>query len=149
MGENEKNIYLASDNFYRAVNRLLQGDIKPMEDAWSHADDVTNAGPFGKIYIGWDDVRSQLEREARMKLGGTVRPRGLQVHAGSDRGYTVCIEEGENLMAGGQPVRVSHRATTVYRLEYGLWKVVHHHTDVSMALEAAAQEEEAMAVGRR
>ena len=52
-------------------------------------------------------------------------------------GYTVCVEQGENMSADGKPVVVRFRATNVFRLIKGEWKMVHHHTDISSQLEAA------------
>ena len=63
----------------------------------------------------------------------------MVVHAGTDMGYTACVEEGENMSAEGKPVVVSHRATNIFRLEDGKWKLVHHHTDLSPQLEKATR----------
>lgn len=75
-----------------------------------------------------------------MKLGGQVDCKDVIVHAGGDMGYSVCIEEGHNMSADGKPVVVYFRATNVFRLENGQWKLVHHHTDISQQLQAATGE---------
>ena len=33
---NEDEVRLASDRFYEALNRLLNGDPRPMAEVWSH-----------------------------------------------------------------------------------------------------------------
>ena len=38
------------------------------------------------------------------------------------------------LTAAGKPVKVSHRATNVFRREEGQWRLIHHHTDLSPQL---------------
>src|SRR5438105_12240621 len=60
----------ASDQFYTALNSMFMGNMAQMTEIWSHAADITNMGPFGGRLMGWDAVRKQFEREAKMKLGG-------------------------------------------------------------------------------
>jgi ketosteroid isomerase-like protein len=127
----------ANDSFYAALNAMFTGNMTPMDSIWSHSDDVTDMGPFGGRLVGWDSVNAEFTKEANMKLGGKVVCNDLIVHAGTDMGYTVCTEAGENMSAKGKPVMVSHRATNVFRLENGKWKLVHHHTDLSPQLQKA------------
>ena len=35
----------------------------------------------------------------------------------------------------GRQVPIEHRVTNIYRREDGDWKVVHHHTDLSPAMQ--------------
>jgi signal transduction histidine kinase/ketosteroid isomerase-like protein len=104
---------------------------------WSHSADVSNQGPFGDRMDGWDAVGAQFRKEAGMKLSGRVTCRNQIVRVGRDLGYTVCVEQGENMTAAGKRVNVSHRATNVFRLESGQWRLVHHHTDLSPQLDQA------------
>jgi hypothetical protein len=39
----------ASDRFYSALNRMFNGDVKPMYEVWSHARNVTQMGPFAGV----------------------------------------------------------------------------------------------------
>ena len=135
--EAEQGLRAANENFYSALNDMFKGELDSMNAIWSHADDVSNQGPFGDRMDGWDRVRAQFEKEAAMKLGGRVACTDLVVHAGSDMGYTVCVEVGENMTAGGKPVTVRHRATNVFRMENGQWRLIHHHTDLSPELSGA------------
>lgn len=133
----EQDLRAANDQLYAALNAMFTGDLAPMDSIWSHGSDVTDQGPFGSRLDGWDVVNAEFQKEAGMKLGGKVTCKSLVVHAGTDMGYTVCVEEGENMSADGKPVVVSHRATNVFRLENGKWKLVHHHTDLSPQLQEA------------
>ncbi|MGD9225297.1 MAG: nuclear transport factor 2 family protein [Desulfobacterales bacterium] len=134
----EKELRAANDQFYAALNAMFTGDLAPMNAIWSHGEDVSNQGPFGDRMDGWAAVKAQFKKEADMVLGGRVTCQALIVRAGKDLGYTVCVEKGENMTAAGKPVEVSHRATNVFRLENGQWRLVHHHTDLSPQLERAA-----------
>ena len=134
----EKELRAANDQFYAALNAMFTGDLAPMNASWSHRDDVTNMGPFGGRLTGWEAVGAEFQKEAGMKFGGRVVCMELIVQAGKDMGYTVCVEQGENMSTDGKPVTVSHRATNVFRRENGQWKLVHHHTDLSPQLEKAS-----------
>lgn len=131
----EKGLRAANDQFYAALNSMFTGDLAPMNAIWSHRSDITNLGPFGGRLTGWEAVGAEFAKEAGMKLGGRVVCKDPVVYAGRDLGYTVCVEEGENMSAAGKPVTVSHRATNIFRLEDGHWKLAHHHTDLSPQLQ--------------
>ena len=138
----EQGIRKANSNFYEALNAMFTGDLEPMNAIWSHSNDVTDLGPFGgDRLVGWDAVSSEFKKETEMKLGGKVVCKDLLVRAGTDMGYTICIEEGENMSADGKPVVVKFRATNIFRLENGQWKLVHHHTDLSTPLQEATSDE--------
>jgi ketosteroid isomerase-like protein len=94
-------------------------------------------GPFGGRLEGWTAVEAEFKKEADMRLDSHVVCKDLLVRAGTDMGYTVCVEEGENMSVDGKSVKVSHRATSIYRLENGQWKLIQHHTDISPQLETA------------
>ena len=112
-----------------ALNTMFTGDVGPMLDLWSHADDVTYMGPFGKILVGWKEVRASWEQQAGLKLGGRVEPTDLHIVANDGLGVTVGHERGTNYK-DGKPISVAIRATNVFRRENGQWKMIGHHTDL-------------------
>jgi len=134
-GVAEAEVRQASDRFYTALDSMFTGDMKPMEDIWSHAADVTDMGPFGGREMGWDAVQASFAGQAKRKLGGHVVCKDLLVRASGDFGYTLCNEHGKNMTAAGKPIVVEHRATNVFRRENGQWKLVHHHTDINPTLQ--------------
>jgi len=127
----------ANDQFYAGLNAMFTGNLAPLNAIWSHGDDISNQGPFGDRMDGWAAVGAEFTKEAGMKLGGRVVCKDLIVRAGKDFAYTVCVEAGENMSADGKSVKVNFRATNVFRLENGEWKLCHHHTDLSPELGAA------------
>lgn len=127
----------ANDQFYAALNAMFTGQLAPMNAIWSHSNDISNQGPFGARMDGWEAVGAQFKKEAAMKLGGRITCKNLIVQTGRDLAYTVCVEQGENMTAAGKPVQVSHRATNIFRLEKGQWRLIHHHTDLSPQLDNA------------
>jgi len=131
----------ANSELYTGLNAMFTGNLDILNNLWSHNDSITYMGPFGGCLIGWEAVGSEFTKVAAMKLGGKITSENVKVYAGTDLGYTICVEEGENMGPDGKPVRVSHRATNVFHLENGKWRLIHHHTDISTQLETAYDKE--------
>ena len=54
----EDEIRQASEQFYAALNRGINGDPGPMMEVWSHGSDVAIMPPSGGIVVGWEEVRT-------------------------------------------------------------------------------------------
>ena len=119
----------AADRFYAALNVLFGGDAQPMLEVWSHADDITFMAPGGGFHVGWKQSRTDWEAVADQKLGGSVEPTEMRINAGSDIAITSNYEVGHNIV-DGKPQTVTIRATNIFRLEDGQWKMIGHHTDL-------------------
>jgi ketosteroid isomerase-like protein len=130
-----KAVERATTQFYTSLNAMFTGDAGPMQEIWSHADDVTYMGPGGGFKVGWNDVRQVWEAQAALKLVGKVEPRDLHITVGNDLAFSQCVEQGNNLDAEGRTVQVSIRATNLFRKENGNWKMIGHHTDLLPFLE--------------
>lgn len=125
---NESTVQEATAGFYTALNAMFTGDVDPMKDAWSHAEDVTCMGPDGSVKVGWNEVLANWEVQAKMKLGGEIRHELIMATVGQDLAVVQCREVGENVI-DGKPIAVSLRATNVFRKENGVWKMIGHQTD--------------------
>ena len=133
-------VRLANTQFYKALNQLFTGEIKLMDEIWSHADDVTYMGPDGGYQVGWEAVRKDWAGQAAMKLGGKVEPTEIRVTvrdmrnkdkpAGNELAVVSNYEKGENTNANGEVQKVSIRATNIFRLEGRHWKMIGHHVDL-------------------
>lgn len=119
----------AAMQFYAALNTMFTGDVAPMLEVWSHADDITFMGPQGGLYVGWENVRPQWEAQAALKLGGTIEPDDMHIFVGEDLAVVQDFEKGTNTNVGGETVEVSLRATNIFRKEDGKWKMISHQTD--------------------
>jgi ketosteroid isomerase-like protein len=127
--DKEKEVRMAAEQFYASLNTLFKGNLDPMIEVWSHADDVTYLGPSGGILVGWEAVRNSWAEQAKLKLGGRVEPEDMHVTAGDEIGITVDYERGTSYI-NGKPEKVNIRATNVFRLENGKWKMIEHHADI-------------------
>lgn len=125
----------AEAQFYSALNTMFTGDLGPMKEVWSHAKDVTYMGPGGGFQVGWKNVLAEWEKQAAMKLGGSVKPSGVRIVVGEDLAVAQNYEIGKNTNADGKPSKVSIRATNIFRKEGGKWKMIGHHTDLVSYLE--------------
>jgi ketosteroid isomerase-like protein len=132
----EDEVRKASESFYAALDRMLNGDAGPMADVWSHGASVTTMHPVGGREVGWSQVETPWKELAKLVTEGKAVLHDRVVHVAGDMGYEIGIEKGQVTMAG-QKIPIEHRATNVYRREAGGWKIVHHHADLSPAMVAA------------
>ena len=120
----------ANERFYAALNKLFTGEVAPMEEVWSHAEDTTYMGPSGGYQVGWQAILPVWKEQAALKLGGKIEPAEVQINAGDTIGVVSCLEQGTNTNIDGKAEKISLRATSIYRKEGGTWKMIGHHTDL-------------------
>jgi ketosteroid isomerase-like protein len=126
----EKAIREAAGGFYKALNALFKGNPDPMDEVWSHAEDVTYMGPDGVFQLGWPQVSEDWKKQAAKKLGGNVKPAEMHIIASQEIAVVQNYEKGINTNARGKQAKVSIRATNIFRKERGKWKMISHHTDL-------------------
>jgi len=128
----ETQIQQASNQFYSALNSMLNGDAKPLVDIWSHSEEVTSMHPIGGRQVGWSAVEQVFGEVAKISTDGQVSLAEQMIHVTGDGAYEIGVERG-SVKFNGREIPIEHRVTNIYRLEDGDWKIVHHHTDASMA----------------
>ena len=62
------------ERFKQAGNEFMQGNPKPVQDLFSHRDDVTLANPFGPPARGWEQVAETQEWGASYYRDGEIYP---------------------------------------------------------------------------
>lgn len=129
----EDDVRAASEKFYAALNRMLNGDARPLQDIWSQGKTVTTMHPIGGREVGWDQVRKSWEQVAALTTDGQVRLSDQSIQVIGDAAYELGVEHGRFKLAG-QPVAADCRVTNIYRRESGAWKIVHHHVDMAQAM---------------
>jgi ketosteroid isomerase-like protein len=125
----EKEIRAATVLFYDAFNTALKGNLDPMSAVWSHRPDVTDLDVDGGRATGWNEVRADFQNMVRLYPGGHIAPQDMLIVADGDMGFSVVTETGQLRSADGPMVSFSQRATNIFRLEDGQWKLIHHHAD--------------------
>src|ERR1017187_7016895 len=104
--------------------RTLHGDLDPLSAVWSHRPDVSNLSSAGGRVDGWNEVYADFQSMPRLYPGGRIAPRGIIVIAGRDMGHSVCTETGQLRSPEGPMVSFNQRATNIFRLEEGKWKLI-------------------------
>lgn len=127
----------ANKQLYISLNAMFNGQFELISNVWSHSDTITYMGPFGGKLVGWDAIGKDFQQVTDMKIGGQINPEEVSVVVTSEMAYVTCFEVGENIGPDGQVVKVRHRATNIFQLLEGEWKLVHHHTDIAESLENA------------
>jgi ketosteroid isomerase-like protein len=130
---NEVEVTKASEQFYSALNKMINGDASVLADIWSHDSTVTTMHPIGGRQVGWDQVRISWEQVAKLASGGQLKLTDQIINVAGELAYELGIERRKAKLAG-QEVTFEDRVTNVYRREGGTWKIVHHHTDISSAM---------------
>jgi ketosteroid isomerase-like protein len=138
MSKEEGDVRKASEAFYSALNRMINGDSRPLADIWSHAASVTAMHPIGGRQVGWGQVRKSFEDVGGIASDGKVSLADQVIQVVGDLAYEIGVERGQAKFAGKQ-VPIEFRVTNVYRREGQTWKIVHHHTDFSPAMVDAVR----------
>lgn len=131
----EDEVRRASEQFYAALNRMLNGDAGPLATIWAHGPAVTTMHPIGGREVGWERVREAWANVAQLATDGTVRLTEQLIQVVGEVAYEVGIEQGQ-FKLGGHAVTVEGRVTNIYQRPAGVWKIIHHHADVAPAMVA-------------
>jgi ketosteroid isomerase-like protein len=115
----------------RALDEFVKGNPQPMQQMFSHGDDVSLANPFGPPASGWDEVAATMDRAAsNLRGGGMVAFEEVAKYVTPELAYTVWLERQKaKLGTRGDVTPFTLRVTMIYRPEDGEWKVVHRHAD--------------------
>ena len=126
----EDEVRKASNQFYAGLNRMANGNAKPLAEIWSHSTAVTAMHPIGGREVGWDAVGKSFEQVAQLSSDGKIELKDQLIHVVGDVAYEVGVEDGQFKLAG-EEVSFEIRITNIYQREAGGWKMIHHHTDTS------------------
>ena len=118
----------------RAVNEFVNGDAEPYKACWLQEAQTSIFGGRGAHEVGWDQVATRLDWAASGFDGGWTEQEVLASDCGEDFGYSVCLERGEQTVAGRtEPSPSILRVTHIFRREGDAWGIVHRHADPVIA----------------
>ena len=89
---------------------------------------------------GYSQVAKAIEFAATQFREGQVNFETLAKVVTEDMGYVVEIERYKTKLGEGQDVLLDVlRVTSIFRLEKGVWRLVHRHGDPTTAMNALVQ----------
>jgi ketosteroid isomerase-like protein len=119
------------EQFKLAGQEFVKGNPKPVQNLFSHKDDVTLANPFGPPARGWEEVSKTQDRGSSVFRDGEIYDfETVAKYVTPERATILWIERTNTKVGGSQEVTPCDlRVTMTLRPEDGTWKVVHRHAD--------------------
>jgi ketosteroid isomerase-like protein len=115
--------------YQQAIEEFMNGNLKSVQELFSHREDASIANPYGPPVRGWDEVAKITEHAASLRRDG--RATGFEIVAKNvtaELAYVVQIEHMESKVGHREEITpYALRATMIFRPENGTWKVVHRH----------------------
>ena len=134
----EDEVRNASNQFYAALNKMVNWNPQPLSDIWSHNSAVTTMHPIGGRQVGWKEVWKTWDQTAQAASEGQVKLQDQFIRVVGDLAYEIGVENASFKLAT-QKLTDQVRVTNIYQKEGGTWKIVHHHSDLSPAMVAVVQ----------
>lgn len=119
---------------HHALRQHTGGNPRPYLELWSRADDVSLMGGVGGHQVGIDGVSELLTAAAKTLNYETWSAENLATGFDDTLAFTVELERLTRHIHG-ETEEMSLRATSIYRREAGVWKVIHRHGDSLMNVE--------------
>ena len=122
-------VVAAVQDFYVALNAMLQGDPEPLKAVASHADDVTFLPAQGGILTGWETIYRDWEFQASLPQKSRVEVNDIHVFVSGDMAAALNGLTGHFEGDDGESISFAMRESHVYRKEDGQWKMIVQHAD--------------------
>jgi ketosteroid isomerase-like protein len=119
------------EKYHLALGEFMKGNPAPAKQLYSQRDDVTLGNPFGPFARGWTQVVETMEKAAsHYRDGDATGFENVARCVTAELAYLVGVEQLRSKVGGRTDVTpLALRATSIFRPEDGLWKIVHRHAD--------------------
>ena len=119
------------ERFDLAQGEFMKGNPKPVQDLFSHREDVTLSNPLSPPAHGWEQVAATVERAASQFRDGEIGDYEIiEKRVTPELAYVVRVERARARVGGREDISpITLRVTMIFRPEEGTWKVVHRHAD--------------------
>src|SRR5437773_5498802 len=126
-----RDLETAIQQSHDAISGIFRGDAEPAKALFSDREDVTLGSPFGPYARGRAQVEETLDRAAsNYREGELASAELISSYISADLACVVEVERGRAKLGGGKDLLpLALRATSLFRLESGTWKLVHRHAD--------------------
>ena len=120
------------EQYYRALGEFVKGNPEPVQNLFSHREDVSLANPLGPPAHGWEQVAQTIERAAsNLRDGEFLSAEIIERNVTPELAYAVWLERTKAKVGGEEDIfaPIALRVTMIFRPEDGEWKIVHRHAD--------------------
>jgi ketosteroid isomerase-like protein len=119
------------DQYHGALDEFVNGSPMPLQELFSHRDDVSLANPVAPLARGWKEVsETQARASSRFQESEPTHFERLVTYVTPELAFIVEMERLRGKLNGLEGMRpIALRVTTIFRPEGGTWKVVHRHAD--------------------
>jgi ketosteroid isomerase-like protein len=119
------------EKYHLALGEFMKGNPAPTKQLYSQREDVTLGNPFGPFARGWTQVVETMEKAAsHYRDGDAASFESVAKCVTADLAYLVEVEQLRSKVGGRSDVTpLPLRATSIFRPEDGLWKIVHRRAD--------------------
>ena len=119
------------ERYQLALDEFMKGNPGPVQELFSHREDVSLANPYGPPVRGWERVAEVTEHAASLRRDGRATSFEIVAkYVTPELAYVMQIEHLESKIDESEDVTpYALWATMIFRPEDGIWKVVHRHAD--------------------
>jgi ketosteroid isomerase-like protein len=119
------------EQLHLAQGELVKGNPEPVQNLFSHREDVSLANPLSPPAHGWEQVAATIERAAsQFRDGQNVGFEIVAKYVTPELAYVVQVERAKAKVGGREDIApIVLRSTMIFRPEEDTWKVVHRHAD--------------------
>jgi ketosteroid isomerase-like protein len=119
------------ERYQLSLDEFMKGNPGPVQELFSHREDVSLANPYGPPVRGWERIAEVTEHAASLRPDGRATSFEIVAkYVTPELAYVMEIEHLESKIGERDDVTpYALRATMLFRPEDGTWKVVHRHAD--------------------
>jgi ketosteroid isomerase-like protein len=119
------------EKYHQALSEFHKGNPEPVLNMFSRREDVSLANPLGPAVRGRAKIVDTAKRAAsNYRDGEPIHFENLVTVVTPELAFVVENERSRVKVGGRQdPSTVALRVTAIFRVEEGVWKIVHRHAD--------------------
>ena len=121
----------AVKQYNNAMSDFFKGNPEPINNIYSNCDEISLAQLSGGFILGRNQVTEAASHNStKYREGAVTTFETLTKYATPELAYIVQVERTKGKMGGSNEVSsLALRVTSIFRLEDGVWKLLHRHVD--------------------
>ena len=113
-----------------AMSAFFKGNPKPINSIYSSSNEISLAQLSGSFILGRNEVTATVNRNATKYRMGNTTFETLTKYITPEFAYLVQIERtNAKIGEADEFSSLALRVTSIFRLENGIWKLLHRHVD--------------------